>query len=125
MDPKPPSNEPRSKKPEAKKEIPMNWFIGIGNKQHGIMTIAFSTEFQKLGNRKIMEYVRSYEHFMGGTKKQTSEITEEGYRKIAEEAERKIKEITGFGIQQLHEKLDELLKLYKDKHQADIEFKLF
>ncbi|MBU0999291.1 hypothetical protein KKG24_03225 [Patescibacteria group bacterium] len=49
------STEGPNIKSEQKKEIPFDWFIGVGRKDLGIKTVGFSPTFYKLGEQKIKE----------------------------------------------------------------------
>jgi hypothetical protein len=40
-------------KPEQKKEIPLSWFYGIGDKERGIIFVEFSAEILNLEPEKI------------------------------------------------------------------------
>ena len=42
-------------KPEQKKEIPSEWFYGMGDEKHGIMFVNFSPKFYNLGEQKVLE----------------------------------------------------------------------
>jgi hypothetical protein len=44
-----------NKSPEQKKEIPLDWFIGICRKGSGLEIVGFSAIFYKLGEQKITE----------------------------------------------------------------------
>ena len=87
-------------KPEQKREIPLEWFIGTGNKTRGIGVISFSAEFLKLGDGRIGTYLQL-------------------------EDEENIKAITGFTLEELNSKKNELEAEYRGKKEAPFLFKLF
>jgi|SRR3989344_103348 len=115
---------------EHKKEIPLSWFAGVGRKDGGIMFIAFSELFESMGNGEVGKHMAQYGHYMGNTfignrlVENSLEIEDEPARKIVQEAERRIKEITGFTPKELSEKKHELSKAYKGKQEAPFYFEL-
>jgi uncharacterized Fe-S cluster-containing MiaB family protein len=114
---------------EQRKQIPLSWFVAFeafGSKEEPktIDRVIFSEDFVKqfeytIDENKGSNYYRNYAHNMGSFEN-PSEIKNESVRKLVEEAEIKIKEITGFSVKEIIAKKDELEKLYKGKKEAPI-----
>lgn len=118
--------------PEELKEVPLSWFNGMGTKDRGIIAIHFSNEFDALFGPELEKHLGQYRHFMGNSfigdsevlVKDSSQIQNEENRAIVELAEKRIKEITGFGAKELMAKKHELYDLYRGKHEAPLEVEL-
>ncbi len=110
--------------PEMLKEIPLSYFIGVGRKDYGIISVSFSPELGKMGGGKILEYIDQYTRYIGN-RQSSSEIMDAKIKKIVEDVERKIKVITGFSVQELEAKKSKLNKQYRGIQEAPFLYKLF
>ena len=116
---------------EQKKEIPLTWFIGIGRKDTGIMAVKTSEVLESLGGGEVLKLLNEYDHYMSNRfigdrlVQSASEIEDEKGRTIVENAEKKIKEITGFSPKEITDKRRDLTRTYKGKQEATIAVELF
>src|SRR3989344_8574956 len=115
----PPQNPPID--PEKKKEIPLSWFTAVGTKIGGIELIVFSNEFLGLGGEELSECLDIYDFNVDGVEiHDSSEISDDALKAKVQAAEVRIKNITGFSMQELSQKRREL-EAFLGKKDAPIE----
>lgn len=116
---------------EHKKEIPFSWFVGGGPRNAGIGFVGFSKKFYKLAP-ELESLINLHESRIDNTRVGNDIVIDNNrtpyqgkFKEEIENAERRIKEITDFSIQELHAKLDDLRKSYMGKTEAPFEIKFY
>ncbi len=104
---------------------PLSWFIGVGYKNEGIKSIAYSDELTSMGNGEVGKQLGEWSHYMGNARlKNEEDESRPDIRDIVVQAREIIKSITGFTPREIQDKRSELLNQFRHKTEAPFEFEL-
>lgn len=105
---------------------PLEWYIGMGTKADGIIIVTFDDSFRAMGNGLVGHHLEEFSHYTGNpiTSLDTPERVVRAMRAI-EEAEKAIKELTGFSPQLITTKAMLLTGLYRGKRLAPFAVELY
>ncbi len=106
--------ESLARRPEQKREIPLEWFVGNGTKDSGVNSVSFSTEFSLLGKGKVQKYMMDYGDIVSNKNSRDAES-----QMALAEYRRRIREATdGFSCEELKAKRRELERRYKGHQEV-------
>ena len=100
-------------------KIPVAWFSGSGVEENGLVRVDFSMEFYKMFSDEILPYVHGYDH---GEQLKIFEGQDEESRRKVDEAEKEIKEKTGFTMKELVEERLYMQQTYSGRKNPPFEY---
>ncbi len=100
-------------------EPPMEWYCGFGKKADGLRSVTYTDVLMKMGDGKVGPQMVQYDHYAGNPLEDDSAVT------IINEANRIVKELTGFLPEQISQTRRSLFATYKGMNEAPFELELF